>query len=157
MHCTAHSAQLYFKMNKANALIFNFLFLLLSCDNKTETIPQLTTANDSISYSLGLWIADQAYTNVNKSMLSLNDTLIVNGFTDQFHNKEKAISLEDARVYIKQFTDKLTNKYDAVKFAKLGSETVGGKGGGGRPDFAQAGGVDQSKIDEAFNKLKFLV
>ena len=54
-------------------------------------------------------------------------------------------------------TDKLTNKYDAVKFAKLGSETVGGKGGGGRPDFAQAGGVDQSKIDEAFNKLKSLV
>ena len=47
--------------------------------------------------------------------------------------------------------------YDAVKLAKIGSEIIGGKGGGGRPDFAQAGGVDQSKIDEAFNKLKSLV
>ena len=48
----------------------------------------------------------------------------------------------------------MTNKYDAVKFAKLGSETVGGKGGGGRPDFAQAGGADKSKIDTAFEKIK---
>ena len=54
-------------------------------------------------------------------------------------------------------TDKLTSKYDAVKFVKIGSETVGGKGGGGRADFAQAGGVDQSKIDEAFKKLRSLI
>ena len=54
-------------------------------------------------------------------------------------------------------TDKLVNKYDAVKFAKLGSETIGGKGGGGRKDFAQAGGQDSSKIDEAFKKLKDLI
>ena len=54
-------------------------------------------------------------------------------------------------------TDKLTSKYNAVKFVKIGSETVGGKGGGGRPDFAQAGGIDENKIDEAFNKLKSLV
>ena len=50
-------------------------------------------------------------------------------------------------------TKKLTSKYDAVKFAKLGSELIGGKGGGGRPDFAQAGGVLEDKIDEAFEKL----
>ena len=54
-------------------------------------------------------------------------------------------------------TDKLVDKYDAVKFAKLGSETVGGKGGGGRKDFAQAGGQDKSKIDEAFKKIKSLI
>ena len=54
-------------------------------------------------------------------------------------------------------TDNLVNKYDAVKFAKLGSETIGGKGGGGRKDFAQAGGQDSSKIDEAFKKLKDLI
>ena len=54
-------------------------------------------------------------------------------------------------------TEKLINKYDAVKFAKLGSETIGGKGGGGRKDFAQAGGQDSSKIDEAFKKLKNLI
>ena len=54
-------------------------------------------------------------------------------------------------------TKKLISKYDAVKFAKLGSELIGGKGGGGRPDFAQAGGVLEDKIDEAFEKLKVLI
>ena len=54
-------------------------------------------------------------------------------------------------------TDKLIEKYDAVKFAKLGSEIIGGKGGGGRKDFAQAGGQDANKIEEAFEKLKSLV
>ena len=54
-------------------------------------------------------------------------------------------------------TDKLTNKYDAVKFVKTGSEIVGGKGGGGRSDFAQAGGIEENKIDDAFNKLKSLI
>ena len=54
-------------------------------------------------------------------------------------------------------TKKLTSKYDAVKFAKLGSELIGGKGGGGRSDFAQAGGVLEDKIDEAFEKLKVLI
>tara|TARA_B100000427_G_scaffold299096_1_gene280525 strand:- start:444 stop:2189 length:1746 start_codon:yes stop_codon:yes gene_type:complete len=54
-------------------------------------------------------------------------------------------------------TDKLIKKYDAVKFAKIGSEIVGGKGGGGRPDFAQAGGSLPGKIEEAFAKLKSLI
>ncbi len=54
-------------------------------------------------------------------------------------------------------TDKLTKKYDAVKFAKIASEIVGGKGGGGRPDFAQAGGTKPDKIEEAFTKLKTLI
>jgi len=54
-------------------------------------------------------------------------------------------------------TDKLTNKYDAVKFVKAGSEILGGKGGGGRSDFAQAGGIEENKIDEAFYKLKSLI
>ena len=34
---------------------------------------------------------------------------------------------------------------------------AGGKGGGGRPDFAQAGGIEVNKIDEAFEKLKALI
>ena len=54
-------------------------------------------------------------------------------------------------------TDTLINKFDAVKFVKTGSEIIGGQGGGGRKDFAQAGGQDKSKIDEAFQKLKTLI
>ena len=54
-------------------------------------------------------------------------------------------------------TENLTNKYDAVKLAKVGSEIIGGKGGGGRKDFAQAGGNLINKIDEAFKEIKNLI
>ena len=47
----------------------------------------------------------------------------------------------------------LTSKYDAVDLVKVASETLGGKGGGGRKDFAQAGGTDKNKIEEAFKKI----
>ena len=54
-------------------------------------------------------------------------------------------------------TENLTKKYDAVKLAKIGSEIIGGKGGGGRPDFAQAGGTDSLKIDNAIDQIKSLI
>tara|TARA_B100001057_G_scaffold1885_1_gene1764 strand:- start:61 stop:1806 length:1746 start_codon:yes stop_codon:yes gene_type:complete len=54
-------------------------------------------------------------------------------------------------------TENLINKFDAVKIVKTGSEIIGGQGGGGRKDFAQAGGQDKSKIDQAFEKLKTLI
>ena len=47
--------------------------------------------------------------------------------------------------------------YRPLAHAKIASEVVGGKGGGGRSDFAQAGGIDLSKIEEAFEKLKSLI
>ncbi len=50
-------------------------------------------------------------------------------------------------------TKELTKKYDAVELVKIASEVLGGKGGGGRKDFAQAGGANKDKIEEAFNKL----
>ena len=36
----------------------------------------------------------------------------------------------------------------------LARGALGGKGGGGRKDFAQAGGVDQSKIEQALEAVK---
>ena len=54
-------------------------------------------------------------------------------------------------------TNQLTDKFDAVEFVKLSSEIIGGQGGGGRKDFAQAGGQDQSKIENAFEKIKSLI
>ena len=50
-------------------------------------------------------------------------------------------------------TNKLTEKYDAIKLVKIASKILGGKGGGGRKDFAQAGGVNKDKIEEAFKVL----
>ena len=54
-------------------------------------------------------------------------------------------------------TKDLTEKFDAVELVKTAANVLGGKGGGGRKDFAQAGGQDQSKIEDAFEKLKALI
>ena len=50
-------------------------------------------------------------------------------------------------------TEKLTEKYSAVDLIKAGSSVLGGKGGGGRKDFAQAGGEKQEKIDESYKEI----
>jgi len=54
-------------------------------------------------------------------------------------------------------TKGLENKFDAVKIVKTGSETIGGKGGGGRTDFAQAGGTLIDKIEDSFKNIKKLI
>src|SRR5579871_5472503 len=46
-------------------------------------------------------------------------------------------------------TDDLTSRISAVELVRLGSEALGGKGGGGRPDMAQAGGPDGAKAADA--------
>ena len=50
-------------------------------------------------------------------------------------------------------TSQLTKKYEAVTLVKIASEVLEGKGGGGRKDFAQAGGTNKDKIEEAFKTL----
>ena len=47
-------------------------------------------------------------------------------------------------------TEKLSTRIDAVTLVRAGSSVLGGKGGGGRADLAQAGGPDGSKVAEAF-------
>ena len=51
-------------------------------------------------------------------------------------------------------TDKLIEKFDAVNLVKEAAEILGGKGGGGRKDFAQAGGMNKEKIEEAFKVIE---
>jgi len=54
-------------------------------------------------------------------------------------------------------TKELVNKFDAVKLVKIGSDIIGGKGGGGRADFAQAGGILVDKIENSFENIKKLI
>ncbi|MEZ7832945.1 MAG: alanine--tRNA ligase [Candidatus Pelagibacter bacterium] len=54
-------------------------------------------------------------------------------------------------------TKTLEEKFDAVKIVRAGSEVIGGKGGGGRADFAQAGGTLPDKIEESFESIKKLI
>ena len=51
-------------------------------------------------------------------------------------------------------TKDLTDTYSAVDLVKAASEALGGKGGGGRPDMAQAGGPDADKADEALAAVR---
>jgi alanyl-tRNA synthetase len=51
-------------------------------------------------------------------------------------------------------TADLTLANNAVELVRIGAEALGGKGGGGRPDFAQAGGPDGSKAKAAIEAIK---
>jgi len=53
-------------------------------------------------------------------------------------------------------TKDLTDRVKAGALVKELAPIVGG-GGGGRPDFAEAGGKDASKIDELISRAKKLV
>jgi alanyl-tRNA synthetase len=50
-------------------------------------------------------------------------------------------------------TDDLTSRFSAVDLVRKGAEALGGKGGGGRSDMAQAGGPDGSKADAALEAI----
>ncbi|MBN9671349.1 alanine--tRNA ligase [Roseibium aggregatum] len=51
-------------------------------------------------------------------------------------------------------TKDLTDKVSAVDLVRIGSEALGGRGGGGRPDMAQAGGPDGAKADAAVSAIE---
>jgi alanyl-tRNA synthetase len=51
-------------------------------------------------------------------------------------------------------TDDLTARISAVDLVRLGAEALGGKGGGGRPDMAQAGGPDNGNGEAALAAIR---
>jgi alanyl-tRNA synthetase len=50
-------------------------------------------------------------------------------------------------------TKDLTERFNAVDLVRRGAEALGGKGGGGRPDMAQAGGPDGAKAQAALDAI----
>ena len=51
-------------------------------------------------------------------------------------------------------TADLASRFNAVDLVRKGAEALGGKGGGGRPDMAQAGGPDGSKAADALKAIE---
>ncbi|WP_291842858.1 alanine--tRNA ligase [Maricaulis sp.] len=51
-------------------------------------------------------------------------------------------------------TDDLKERFGAVDLVKAGAAAVGGKGGGGRPDFAQAGGPDGARAEAGIAAIR---
>ncbi len=51
-------------------------------------------------------------------------------------------------------TDNLTERFSAVDLVRAGAARLGGKGGGGRPEFAQAGGPDAASAAAALEAVE---
>ncbi|MDU5503719.1 MAG: alanine--tRNA ligase [Anaerococcus vaginalis] len=88
------------------------------------------------------------------------DTL--RNFEDRIKEKYKDLIIVFATVknnkiiFTASVSDSLTNKYSAGKIIKEVSKITGGNGGG-KKNFAQAGGKDISKLDEALEKVYDLI
>ncbi len=54
-------------------------------------------------------------------------------------------------------TPDLVSRFSAVDLVRKASEVLGGKGGGGKPDMAQAGGPDGSKADAALKAIELAI
>ena len=48
----------------------------------------------------------------------------------------------------------LLTRFSAVELVRAAAAAVGGKGGGGRPDLAQAGGPDAARADAALDAVR---
>ena len=74
------------------------------------------------------------------------------------HPKESIIVLvstdQNKVSIIVGITDDLINIYDATNIVKVASNIVGGKGGGGRKDLAQAGGNIPDNTDKIYDEIK---
>ena len=64
-----------------------------------------------------------------------------------------SVSEEGKAALVVGVTPDLTSTYDAVELVRIGAEVLGGKGGGGRPDLAQAGGPDGARADQALEAI----
>ncbi len=63
------------------------------------------------------------------------------------------VSEEGKAALVVGVTEDLAQAHDAVELARIGAEALGGKGGGGRPDLAQAGGPDGARADQALEAI----
>jgi alanyl-tRNA synthetase len=135
--------------------------LIKNLTKQLETLSVNSILNDKSKNIIN----DQKVNNINTRFQKVSDLppkdlrkLVDQGKKDLGDGIVIVFATKDEKVGIAVgVTEKLTEKYNAVNFVKVGSEIIGGKGGGGRKDFAQAGGQDSAKIDEAFENIKKLI
>ncbi len=86
-----------------------------------------------------------------KSMADDFKTQIGSGVVALIASSEGKVSIVVA------VTDDLTAKISAVDLVRAGAEALGGKGGGGRPDMAQAGGTNAAAANDAVAVIEKLI
>jgi len=65
-----------------------------------------------------------------------------------------SVSPDGKAAIVAGVTDDLSGRISAVDLVRAGSQAVGGSGGGGRPDMAQAGGPDGAKAQAALDAMR---
>ncbi|MGV0912528.1 alanine--tRNA ligase [Martelella sp. FOR1707] len=65
-----------------------------------------------------------------------------------------AVAEDGKASVVVSLTEDLTQRFSAVDLVRAASAAVGGKGGGGRPDMAQAGGPDGANADAAIDAVR---
>jgi alanyl-tRNA synthetase len=107
-----------------------------------------TAANDAVREVAGVKFYSRAVSGVDmKDLKSLADEAKQNVGSGV---AAIAAASEDGKASIVvAVTPDLLSRFNAVELVRLGSAALGGKGGGGRPDMAQAGGPNGAKTREA--------
>jgi len=70
------------------------------------------------------------------------------------HRRDRRVAGDGKAGIVVGVTEDLVKRFNAVDLVRKGAEVLGGKGGGGRPDMAQAGGPDGSKADAALAAIE---
>ena len=65
-----------------------------------------------------------------------------------------SVNEEGKATLVVSVSDDLKDKVNAVELVQAGVAELGGRGGGGRPDFAQGGGPDGSRTEAAFTAIQ---
>ncbi len=110
--------------------------------------------------SSGLAIEDISGMKFSGQIVEGLDPKALRGTVDETRTKLESgvavlIAVNDGRASVAAgVTEDLIGSIDAVGLVRVAVETLGGKGGGGRPDMAQGGGPDGDKAEEALNAVR---
>ncbi len=141
--------------NKNNDSLSNQIKeLRKSLDNKRQNLNKENTSQNIISEKINDIIFVYLVTDDYPPKL-------LKQFVDDQKNKYKQkcvsliISLNNNKLSIVLgVTNDLINNFDSSQIIQDVSKILGGKGGGGRKDIAQAGGTDLTNLEDAINKIK---
>jgi alanyl-tRNA synthetase len=93
-----------------------------------------------------------------------SDVKLLRQLIDQIRQKTESVAVLFSSVQNDKITlvaglsrDLVMKGLNAENWVKTVTPIIGGKGGGGRPDFAQSGGTDPTKLQEAFDNAKLLI
>ena len=92
---------------KTTFLIIIIAVLTVSCNQENYTSSELNTSMDSVSYSLGISVANSVKT---QGLENINAQIIGQAFSDVYQGKELIISEEEANLFLQEYFQELSNK-----------------------------------------------